>query len=111
MDETMRNNFRKLVIKDFVSRYKKPVIDLSQKLIKYTQSKLIITNRRGEFKESFLQPLSVVVKFSNYDLGTDVLSNLMKVFSDIQNGSIMVDMLKFTYALYVHPISVNKLSC
>lgn len=23
----------------------------------------------------------------------------------------MVDMLKFTYALYVHPISVNKLSC
>lgn len=55
--------------------------------------------------------MSIVVKFSNYDLGTDVLSNLMKVFSDIHNGIIMVDMLKFTYALYVHPISVNKLSC
>lgn len=44
MDEKARNNFRKLVIKDFVNRYKKPVIELSQKLLKYTQSKLIIKN-------------------------------------------------------------------
>lgn len=96
MDEKARNNFRKLVVKDFVNRYKKPVIELSKKLIKYTQSKLIITNKRGDFKENNWQPLSVVVKFSNRDLGTDVLSNLMKTFSDITNGIVMVDMLKFS---------------
>jgi len=51
--------------------------------------------------------LSVVVKFSNKDLGTDVLSNLMKVFSDIHNEIVMVDMLKFAYALCVHTYNAN----
>lgn len=106
MNEDEKQNYRLFLFKEFNNSSKKQMHQLSLKLIQNESIGCIVKNEKNIFKDNYLKSIKdMVLKYNNKDFPTDILTRLFQFFSINESNTYKINILSFSYSLYLHSIS------